>query len=119
MIYFARAVMAAVWLYNGLWLKLIAHDPEHVAIVTSVVGPQHAMTLLMTIGAAETLLAIGIASGIAYKAVNSIQLGALVAMNAVGILFGGVTHPVGLIVQNLPLACCALFVIFYGHARRP
>jgi hypothetical protein len=114
----ARSAMALVWLYNGLWLKVVLRDPHHRAIVASVFGTNGwgADLALFGIGGAETLLALGIASGVAARFVNGFQIAALLAMNVLGIAFGGggIAHPVGLLIQNLPLVCCAALVMIQG-----
>lgn len=113
-----RLAMALVWLYNGLWLKVVLRDPHHRAIVASVFGTDGwgADLALYVIGGAETLLAVGVASGAAYRFVNGFQIAALLAMNALGIAFGGggIAHPIGLLIQNLPLVCCAALVMIQG-----
>jgi uncharacterized membrane protein YphA (DoxX/SURF4 family) len=112
-----RLAMALVWLYNGLWLKVIAQNAHHLAIVESVFGEGlRARAALTAIGLAETLLAIGIATGLAARFVNATQIVVLLAMNAVGIVFahGEIAQPAGLLIQNLPLFCCAALIIVQG-----
>lgn len=112
---FVRAVLSLVWLYNGLWLKVLAVDPHHAQIVASTLGHPAWLT---TIGAGESLLAIGILSGWASRLVNGFQLALLIAMNAVGILFSGeIEKPLGLVISNLPLAACAIALIIFGPGR--
>jgi uncharacterized membrane protein YphA (DoxX/SURF4 family) len=109
--------MALVWFYNGLWLKIVFRDSHHRAIVASVFGSDwRADAGLLAIGAGETLLAIGIASGFAHRVINGLQIILLLAMNVVGILYGGgeIAHPAGLLIQNLPLVCCAVLIIVQG-----
>lgn len=110
-----RGVLALVWLYNGLWLKILAVDPHHARIVASTLGHPAWLT---AIGAGETLLALGILSGRASRLVNGFQLILLAAMNAAGILFSGqIEKPVGLVISNLPLAACAAALILFGPGR--
>jgi uncharacterized membrane protein YphA (DoxX/SURF4 family) len=113
-----RIALASVWLYNGLWLKVIALDPHHLEIVRSVSGGSSIapVVLLRTIGCCETLLAIGILSGLFYRFVSYFQIAIVLVMNVIGSIFGGgaIAHPVGLIVSNLPLIMCALVVALRG-----
>jgi uncharacterized membrane protein YphA (DoxX/SURF4 family) len=110
-----RGVLAVVWLYNGLWLKILAVDPHHAQIVASTLGHPAWLT---AIGAGETLLALGILSGWLSRFVNGFQLFLLVAMNTAGILFSGqIANPVGLVISNLPLAACAASLIIFGPGR--
>jgi uncharacterized membrane protein YphA (DoxX/SURF4 family) len=117
-IFAIRCVLAAVWLYNGLWLKVIALDPHHLSIVTPIghslqISPE---TMLRSIGGLETLLGIGILSGLFYKFVSYFQIAIVLLMNFIGIIFGGgaIQHPLGLIVSNLPTLMCAWLVAAYG-----
>ena len=104
-----RLVLALTWLYQGLWVKLIVVDPHHLAIVEGVF-PASPRAFLSLIGAGETLLGLGIASGLVYRFVTAFQAILLISMNAVGILSGGVPQPLGLIVGNLPLLMCMLLI---------
>lgn len=115
----ARVVMAVVWLYNGLWLKLIAADAHHREIVAAtfhdaVLGNR----ILVGIGSLETLLAIGLLSGRCSRLVNWVQILALVAMNTVGILCSGqIDRPAALVVSNLPLVLGAAAILLFGPGR--
>jgi uncharacterized membrane protein YphA (DoxX/SURF4 family) len=110
-----RVIVALVWLYQGLWLKVIAVDPHHLEIVTQV-GFASPLMALRLIGAGETLLALGVLSGLFYRWISLFQILLLVAMNASGILFGGgkIAQPVGLIIGNLPLLFCIALVGLHG-----
>ncbi len=67
-----RCVLALIWLYNGLWLKIIAVDPHHLDIVQAVlnISVNQAADFLNVIGLLETLLGIGILSGLYHRFVN-------------------------------------------------
>lgn len=113
-----RLVSAIVWLYNGLWLKVLAVDPHHLEIVSPLandvgLSPRFALGL---IGLAESILAIWILTGWLARCSAVVQVVALIAMNSAGILFGGeaIAHPVGLIVGNLPLVAIAVAVAVRG-----
>lgn len=110
-----RSVLALVWLYNGLWLKILSVDPHQARIVASTLGHPAWLT---AIGAGETLLALGILSGRAGTMVNGFQLVLLTVMNAIGILCSGqIANPAGLVVSNLPLATCAAALVVFGPGR--
>ena len=113
-----RILLGVSWLYQGLWLKLVATAPSHLAVVEAV-GPVAGMspsTFLRVIGACETLLGLGVLSGIAARGLGWLQIVLVVAMNAVGIAAGGdsIADPVGLVVTNLPFVACALVVAVHG-----
>lgn len=112
-----RIALAAIWLYNGLWMKVIVLDAHHSQIVSAVAsGHIDAAVLLRSIGACETLLAVGILSGFFHRFVNYFQIGVIVLMNLIGITFGGgaIEHPIGLLLSNVPTVLCALAVALYG-----
>lgn len=110
-----RGMLAAVWLYNGLWLKILAVDPHHAQIVASTLGHPAWLTV---IGSGEALLALGILSGWLSRFVNGVQLLLLIAMNTVGILFSGqIANPAGLVISNLPLAACTVALLLFGPGK--
>jgi uncharacterized membrane protein YphA (DoxX/SURF4 family) len=100
-----RLVLALVWIYNGLWCKLLAQCPQHREIVESLPGAlgQAAGPLLLAIGAVETLLALWVASGWKPRLAAAAQTALLVPMNAVGLIGGRERIPdaSGLILQNV------------------
>jgi len=100
----ARAAVAAVWLYNGMWCKLLAGCPSHAAIfstVPAVFAPVLAL-LPAALGGAEVALAVWVASGWRRRLAAVIQTALLVSMNAGGLVWGGdaIQEPGGLVVQN-------------------
>lgn len=110
-----RLTVALVWLYQGLWLKMIAKDAHHLAIVSSV-GFSSPETAMLLIGLGETLLGLGVLSGLFHRFVAVFQILLLLAMNLSGIFFGGgnVAAPFGLLLGNLPLVMCAAAIGLYG-----
>ena len=118
LIFAIRLALAAVWFYNGLWLKVIALDAHHLEIVRSVsnnsgIDPAF---ILRLIGSAETLLGLGIVSGLFYRFVSGFQIVIILLMNLIGSIGGGgaIAHPFGLIISNLPTIMCALVVATNG-----
>ncbi len=113
-----RCVLALIWLYNGLWLKILAVDPHHLEIVQAVfqISVNQAADFLNVIGALETLLGLGILSGLFYRFVNYFQVFILIAMNSIGIVGGegSISNPAGLLIMNLPTILCAIIVARYG-----
>ena len=103
-----RCILALVWLYNGLYLKLILIDPKHLQVVEAVgqVGPLSPQHFLMLIGAGETLLGLAILSSWFYPFLCLFQLALVILMNLIGSLSGGVTDPIALVVTNLPFLAC-------------
>jgi uncharacterized membrane protein YphA (DoxX/SURF4 family) len=117
-VFAVRACVALVWLYEGLWLKLIRRAPHELAVVEGVggFGPLTPLQFLQAVGAGETLLAVGVLSGLWWRGLAWFQIALLAAMNAVGILMGGgaIAEPAGLVVRNLPFVACIALVGLCG-----
>lgn len=117
-IFAIRCVLALIWLYNGLWLKILFVDPHHLEILQAVLQTSlnQAANFLNLIGVLETLLGIGILSGLFHRFVNYFQVFILLVMNCIGIVSGEGTigNPAGLLIMNLPTILCAIAVARYG-----
>ena len=71
--------IAAVWLANGLFCKVLNLVPRHQEIVASILGQEHARVLTIAIGISEIGMAIWILSG--YKSrINAILQIVVIAM---------------------------------------
>ena len=107
MTHLARLAVALVWLYHGLWCKLLGLCPGHQAIVASVpgLGPAAAGAALVALGLLETALAAWVLSGARPVAAAVVQTLLLVAMNAGGLAWGRdhIADPGAMVVQNLAL----------------
>lgn len=118
LVFAIRCVLALIWLYNGLWLKILHVDPHHLEIVQAVfqISINQASDFLNVIGSLETLLGIGILSGLFHRFVNYFQVLILVVMNSVGIVSGEgtISDPAGLLIMNLPTIMCAIIIARYG-----
>ena len=68
-----------VWLSNGLFCKVLNMVPRHQQIVAAILGDAHARLLTVSIGAAETCMAIWILSGIKPR-LNAILQAAIIAL---------------------------------------
>jgi len=116
-----RCVAALVWLYNGLWQKILLPDPTHLAIVLPTANQLGLAPLMFLglIGLVETVLALWILSGWRCRLANAAQMALLLALNLAGILFGdgGVENPVALLVNNLPLFAIGMVLIMEGPGR--
>jgi uncharacterized membrane protein YphA (DoxX/SURF4 family) len=114
-----RFCVAAVWIYEGLFQKIVGPAEHELAVVQSLPGlPVSALTLLRIIGIGETLLGIAVASGLYARPLAIFQGLLLITMNGLGIALGGgaIADPVGLIVKNLPLLCCIALLGVAGGA---
>lgn len=101
-----RVAVALVWLYQGLWHKIIAVDARHLEIVASAHSFLPPRLALGMIGGLETLFAISVLASWRQRLFAWLQIGMLVAMNAAGILFAGDKIPDigGMLTMNLVFA---------------
>ena len=100
-----RGAVAAVWLYEGLWCKLLGRERRQLEIVAAAprIGPLAPSTLLRSLGLFEVALAAWAASGGAPIACAAAQTVLLVTLNACGIRFARhlIHDPAGMVVKNL------------------
>ena len=100
-----RASIALVWLYEGLWCKLLGGMPRHAEVIaaTPFLGPVTARAALITLGLAECGIAAWVLSGRRMRQAALVQIGLLIAMNAGGTIWARRLIPDlgGMIVQNL------------------
>ena len=67
-------LIAAVWVVNGLFCKVLNLVPRHQQIVAGIIGDKYSMPLTILIGLSEICMAIWILSGLwpRYNAVTQI-----------------------------------------------
>jgi uncharacterized membrane protein YphA (DoxX/SURF4 family) len=84
------AAVAGVWLYHGLWCKLLARCPEQVDVIAAVPGLRgsRAKTVLLGIGLVETVLAAWVVSGRQPRVAAAAGTALVAGMNAGGLAFG-------------------------------
>lgn len=106
-----RGAVGAVWLYEGLWCKLLGREPHQVSVVEAVpkLGPLVGRHFLLALGAVETALALWILSGAYPGWCAAAQTALLVTLNANGLLWARhVIHdPGGMVVKNAALLVLA------------
>ena len=102
----ARLALAAVWLYQGLWHKLLRAG--HHAEITAQV-PFGGPWLLPALGVAECGLALWILSGRRSRECAWAQTVLIVSMNVGGLAFAGslIPDPLAMITQNAVLLALA------------
>lgn len=61
---YLKFLVAAIWLVNGLFCKVLNLVPRHQQIVARIIGDSHAAVLTRAIGFAEIAMAVWILSGI-------------------------------------------------------
>ena len=105
-----QSAVAAVWLYEGLWCKVLGRSPHEFEVVEQVpfLAPATAHALLRVLGLVETMLAAWILAGWQPMAAAAAQTVLLVALNSGGIYFSRhrIPDPAGMLVKN------AAFLVF-------
>lgn len=100
-----RCVVAAVWLYEGLWCKVFGRESRQVDVVTAVpkLGPLIGRHFLLALGVAETLLGFWVLSGLFPGFCALTQTLLLVTLNANGLLWARhiIHDPAGMVVKNI------------------
>jgi hypothetical protein len=106
-----RAALAAVWLYEGLWCKLLGRERRQLEVVEAVpkLGRLMGRHFLLILGLVETLLAVWILSGVTPGLCAIAQTLLLVTLNANGLLWARhiIHDPAGMVVKNVPLLLLA------------
>jgi uncharacterized membrane protein YphA (DoxX/SURF4 family) len=99
-----RIAIALVWLYQGLWCKLLSREPRHRKIICAVPflnGPRPRQALA-ALGAIECLLAVWVLSGFGAREAALMQTLLLVSMNVAGVRWARnlIPDPMGMLLQN-------------------
>jgi hypothetical protein len=99
-----RVSIALVWLYQGLWCKVLGAVPHHLAVISAVpfIGPGAGRLALLFLGLAECGLAVWVLTGWQRRNAAIVQTILLVAMNTGGAIWAWrlIPDPVGMILQN-------------------
>ena len=100
-----RASVAAVWLYEGLWCKILGRVQSQVEVVTAVprLGPRFGPRFLKALGVVEAALSAWVMSGIDPGMCAISQIVLLVVLNANGLLWARriIHEPAGMVVKNI------------------
>jgi len=99
-----QAAVAAVWLYEGLWCKVLSRNPHQFEVVEQVPGlaPRTAHALLRLLGVVETALGAWVLSGRQPIVAAIVQTALLIGLNSAGIYFSRerIPDPAGMVVKN-------------------
>jgi hypothetical protein len=111
-----RISIAAVWIYEGLWCKLLGRMPSQFAIMIELPGctAERAVLLLRLLGMVEVFLALWVMSGEASGACALTQAALLLALNANGIFWARhlIHDPAGMVIKNMAF----LVLVWVGGA---
>lgn len=106
-----EAAVGAVWIYEGLWCKVLGRAPQQIGIVQAVpvFSSKTAQTFLVALGYAETALGGWALSGWLPTECALVQTAVLLSMNSVGLLFARnqIHDPAGMVLKNIVLAVLA------------
>jgi DoxX-like protein len=100
-----RASVAAVWLYEGLWCKILGRVQAQLEVVTAVprLGPRFGVPFLKALGILEVALAVWVMAGITPGRCAMVQTALLVVLNANGLVWARriIHEPAGMVVKNV------------------
>ena len=99
-----RGAVAAVWLYEGLYCKLLRGEPREFEVVQAVprYGERFGAPFLLTLGAVEVAIGLWVLSGWLPFLCAVAQTVLLVSLNANGLMWSRhlIHDPKGMVVKN-------------------
>jgi hypothetical protein len=113
-----RVAVAAVWLYEGLWCKLLGGQPHQLEVVRTVpgYGPRFGAQFLTALGVVEVGMGVWALSGVTPVIAAVAQTALLVGLNSNGLYWARhvIPDPGGMIVKNF-----AFLVLVWVAASLP
>jgi len=106
-------LIAAVWIANGLFCKLLNLVPRHREIVGRILGTVHATLLTRMIGVAEIAMAVWIVSGYWARQNALTQVLIIATMNVLEFILAPDLLLWGRL--NLLFACLFMLLILYNE----
>jgi hypothetical protein len=79
-------LIGGVWVFHGLWSKVLGKIPRHELIVARILGDEWAALATLAIGVGEILLGVWVFTGFARRRCATVQTVALVSMNTLEII---------------------------------
>jgi uncharacterized membrane protein YphA (DoxX/SURF4 family) len=99
-----RLAIAFVWIYQGLWCKVLGGVPRHEAVIAAVpfIGSTADHSTLIMLGLLECGIGLWVLSGRWMRQAAIVQTVLLVAMNAGGLIWAAhlIPDPAGMVLQN-------------------
>ena len=118
-----RISIALVWIYQGLWCKVLGQAPRHQAILNTlpVLTSAEAHSVLIALGLLECGIAVWVISGWRPTQGALLQTALLVGMNAGGLIFAArlVADPAGMLLQNFTFLLLAWIAAADRQAYEP
>jgi hypothetical protein len=114
-----RLSIALVWIYEGLWCKVLAGAPHHLAVVSAVpfFDPVAARAVLVLLGLVECGIGIWVLAAWQLRWAAMVQTVLLACMNAAGLIWAWrlIPDPAGMILQNFAF----VLLIWVAAEERP
>lgn len=76
-------LIAAVWLANGLFAKVLGYVPRHEEIVARILGNEDAHLFTVAIGCGEIAIGLAVIGGVRRRELAVFQIGLVAAMNVI------------------------------------
>lgn len=115
------ALIGGVWVFHGLWSKVLGQIPRHELIVARILGDAWAAPATLAIGLCEIAMGLWVFTGLFRRTCATVQTLALVAMNTLEILIARdllISAP-GMVALNLVfLSLVWLWALGAPHCRR-
>jgi uncharacterized membrane protein YphA (DoxX/SURF4 family) len=103
-VWLVRLAVAGVWIYEGLWCKILGRAPSELRIVEAVprFGARYGRAFLMALGWVELSLGLWVLSGWSPGLCALAQTLLLVALNANGLAWSRhlIHDPAGMLFKN-------------------
>jgi hypothetical protein len=115
-----RVAIALVWLYEGLWCKLLGRAPHQEGIVDAVPGLHdgYAHAFLLSLGFVECVLGVWVLVGWQPVWAALAQTALLVGMNTGGVLWARkiIQDPPGMVLKNFVFVMLMWVAAARAHA---
>jgi hypothetical protein len=99
----AQLLIGSVWVFHGLYSKILNGIPRHRLIVGKILGAANAGIATQAIGLLEVMLGLWAFTGWQPVGCAAVQTAAIIAMNTLEILLAGelLISAVGMVILNL------------------
>jgi|SRR5690554_2298150 len=111
-------VVAAVWVANGVWAKILGNVPRHEAIVARVLGADVAPWLVVMIGVGELVIAAWVLSRYRVRVCVAVQIALVLSMNVLEFVFARDLLLHGGLNFIFALGFCALLAFYASLAPK-
>jgi uncharacterized membrane protein YphA (DoxX/SURF4 family) len=103
-LWLVRVAIAGVWIYEGLWCKILRRSPNELRVVQAVprYGERFGGLVLSTLGWVELALGLWVLSGVTPGLCALAQTVLLVSLNGAGLTFSrrAIHDPAGMVFKN-------------------